>query len=73
MIDLKELSTRLKVHPNTIRNYIKDGMPCIQLKRKYLFDYARLFEPFDFFNEYYELFGFKNAINESIYFRFISK
>lgn len=44
MIDLMELSKKLNVHPNTIRNYIKDGLPHIQLKRKYLFDYEKVIE-----------------------------
>lgn len=42
MIDLNELAIRLSVHPNTIRNYIKEGMPCIKLKRKYLFNYEEI-------------------------------
>lgn len=42
MIKLKELSSRLGVHENTIRNYIKKGMPCIKLERVYLFDYEKV-------------------------------
>ena len=36
-ITIKELSEELKVHPNTIRNQIKKGMPCIKTGRPYKF------------------------------------
>lgn len=44
MIKLKELSNKLGVHSNTIRNYIKKGLPCIKLERTYLFDYDKVIE-----------------------------
>lgn len=44
MISLRELSSKLGVHQNTIRNYIKKGLPHIQLERKYLFDYDKVIE-----------------------------
>lgn len=36
-ITIKELSKELKVHPNTIRNQIKKGMPYIKTGRPYRF------------------------------------
>lgn len=39
MIGMKELSLKINLHPNTIRRYIKKGLPKKQLDRKYLFDY----------------------------------
>ena len=44
MINLKELSSKLGVHHNTIRSYIKKGLPHIKLERKYLFDYDKVIE-----------------------------
>lgn len=44
MINLNELSSKLGIHQNTIRNYIKKGLPCIKLERKYLFDYDKVIE-----------------------------
>lgn len=44
MINLKDLSSKLGIHQNTIRNYIKKGLPCIKLERKYLFDYDKVIE-----------------------------
>lgn len=44
MINLKELSSKLGVHHNTIRGYIKKGLPHIKLERKYLFDYDKVIE-----------------------------
>lgn len=42
MITTQELALKLGFHPNTIRNYVKLGMPCIRTKRKLLFDYDQV-------------------------------
>ena len=39
MISTKELCLKLGIHPNTVRNYIKKGMPVLRLEQKFLFNY----------------------------------
>ena len=39
MISTKELCLKLGIHPNTVRNYIKKGMPVLKLEQKFLFNY----------------------------------
>lgn len=38
MITTKELCIKLKIHENTVYNYVKDGMPSIYAGKKHLFD-----------------------------------
>jgi len=46
MITTKDLAEILKVHENTIYNYIKDGMPSLYIGKKYLFDLDQVLEWF---------------------------
>lgn len=46
MIDSRELCNRLGIHENTLYNYIKKGMPCVKLDKKYVFDYDEVIKWF---------------------------
>ena len=46
MIDTRELSLRLGVHENTIYTYIKKGMPCVKLDKKYVFNFDEVIQWF---------------------------
>ena len=39
LIDLETLSKKTSLSVSTLRNYIKNGMPCYCPKRKYLIDW----------------------------------
>ena len=43
-INVAELSALLGIHVNSIYNYIKKGMPCINAGKKYLFKYSEVIE-----------------------------
>lgn len=44
MITTKELCDRLKIHENTVYNYVKDGMPNVYVGQKFLFNLNEVLE-----------------------------
>ena len=45
MITTKELAKKLGVHEQTIRAYVRQGMPCLKLnKSNFRFDYDKVIE-----------------------------
>lgn len=44
MINTTELAKRLGKHPNTIRNWIKKGLPNIKTEKDFMFDYNEVIQ-----------------------------